>query len=126
MADMVVTDSALALQKNILSWEHPPFKVAHSAGEFLFGRLDPSGQPLRRATYSFPSSIAYRPAAPTVRDFDDSDYVDLCPDNSTPIQSFIRRVTAQHFQYNAADRRIVAHLQSNNQGPTLPTLFKGI
>ena len=101
------------MQKTILEWEHPPFKVSHSAGEFLYGKVPKSAQTLRRATLSFPSSVALGPAPASIKDFDGSDYVDLCPQNSTPINGFLRKVFLPHFKYNAADGRITAYLQKN-------------
>jgi hypothetical protein len=114
-----MVDEALDMQKKILEWEHPPFKVSHSAGEFLYGKIPRRAQPLRRATMSFPSSVAFSPPAEPIKDFDGSDYVDLCPQNSTPINGFLRKVFLPHFKYNAEDGRITAYLQNNHGFPPI-------
>jgi hypothetical protein len=103
------------MQKTILTWEHPPFKASHSASEFLFGNLNPT-RSLRFSRYSFPSAIAIGPASKSIKDFDGSDYVDLCPQNSTPINDFLRKVLPKHIRYNGADGKVVAYLQSQNAG----------
>ena len=114
-----MVDEALDMQKKILEWEHPPFKVSHSAGEFLYGKIPRRAHPLRRATLSFPSSVAFSPPAEPIKDFDGSDYVDLCPQNSTPINGFLRKVFLPHFKYNAEDGRITAYLQNNHGFPPI-------
>jgi len=113
-ASQLIVDEALSMQKSILTWEHPPFKASQSAGEFLFGKEEPT-RPLHLSSYAFPSAIAYGPAK-SLKDFDGSDYVDLCPQNSTPINHFLRKVLPKHISYNAEDGKIVAYLQSQNTG----------
>ena len=117
----LIVDETLEMQKTILEWEHPPFKVSHTAGEFLYGKVPKRASPLRTATLGFPSSISFGPAPNSIKDFDGSDYVDLCPQNSTPINGFLRKVFLPHFRYNAEDGRITAYLQNRNQG--LPPAF---
>ena len=103
------------MQKTILTWEHPPFKLSHSAEEFLFGKSG-TAQPLHLTSYTFPSTIAFSAAGKPKNNFDGSDYVDLCPQNSTPINHFLRKVLPKHFGYNATDGKVVAYLQSQNEG----------
>jgi hypothetical protein len=114
-SSQLIVDGALEMQKTILTWEHPPFKISHSAGEFLFGK-SATAPPLHLTSYAFPSAIAFGPAAQSTKDFDGSDYVDLCPQNSTPINHFLRKVLPQHFGYSAADGKVIAYLQSQNEG----------
>jgi hypothetical protein len=111
----LIVDTALEMQKTMLTWEHPPFRVSHSAEEFLFGKPT-SAQPLHLTSYAFPTAIALGPNGKSTMDFDGSDYVDLCPQNSTPINHFLRRVLPKHFGYNATDRKVTAYLQSQNEG----------
>jgi hypothetical protein len=113
-SSQLTLDEALALHKTILTWEHPPFKASHSAGEFLFGKM-PQEQLLHQSSFSFPSSVAFRPASKSVKDFDGSDYVDLCPQNSTPINSFLQKILPKHFLFHGSDGRVVAYLQTQNQ-----------
>ena len=118
-ASQLIVDDALSMQKSILTWEHPPFKASQSAGEFLFGKAEPT-RPLHLSSYAFPSTVAYG-RAKSLKDFDGSDYVDLCPQNSTPINHFLRKVLPKHFGYNPEDGKVVAYLQSQNTG--LPVTF---
>ena len=88
--------------------------MSHSAGEFLFSKV-PS-KSVRTASYAFPTSVAFRPPKNPDKDFDGSDYVDLCPQNSSPIHSFLHKLLTQHFRFRPADGRVVAYVQSLNKG----------
>src|SRR5437667_1007133 len=107
-------DEALDMQKNVLTWERPPFKVSRSAGDFLLGKT--KMEPLLLTSYSVPNLFR---KDPTIKDFDRSDFIDLCPQNSTPINHFLRKVLPQY---------IVPSLPSRNEGSSLnisPCLILG-
>jgi hypothetical protein len=120
---LLTPDEALSTNKTVLSWDRPPFRDSHSAAEFLFGKQPPPANgtatipPLRTTSYSSQEETF-------VKDFGETDYIDLCPENSNALNSYLRRRLPEHFQYNSQERRVVAHLkgpgQTENQSP--PTL----
>src|SRR5947207_3602272 len=64
-------DEVLVLQKQLMSWEHPPFKVGHSADEVLSGVPSTPGPGI---DYTFPSSVEVHRGSTSVADFDASEY----------------------------------------------------
>jgi hypothetical protein len=101
-------DEALSIFKSVLSWDRPPFRDSHSAGEFLFGHQSPI-----LSTNCAPARAEARGdlEKPFIRDFGETDYIDLCPENLNVLNSYFRRRLPAHFQYNAKERRVVAHLK---------------
>lgn len=110
----LIPDEALSMHKSVLSWDRPPFRDSHSAAEFLFGKQParangtPTTPPLRTTTYSSQVETF-------VKDFGETDYIDLCPENSNVLNSYLRRRLPEHFQYNSQERRVVAHLKGPGQ-----------
>ena len=113
-------DDGLTIQKEILNWDRPPFKLSRSAGDFLYGKNSATNPQRVSSFYSTPSSIGMRPSISSLKDFDGSDYVDLCPQNSAPIYSFLHKLLPRHFIYHYEQDRVVAYLlQNRNRGISL-------
>lgn len=101
----------MATQKAVLTWEHPPFKVSQPAGEFLHGK-----PPLQ-----FSNISSYGPGKKAANDFDGSDFVDICPQNSSLISRFLRKTLPQYFEYKPDKAKVVSHFRKKKTGP--PVVF---
>ena len=86
-------------------WDRPPFRESQSAGEFLFGKKQVT--PPINGTDLF------------VKDFGETDYVDVSPENSNVLNSYFRKRLPDYFQYNEKERRMVAQLKSIRTQPSL-------
>ena len=106
----LMIDQALAMQKTILEWERPPFKMRHSVEEFL----EPS--PPEPPTEPNLASVTIRPLKKSVKKFDGRDYIDLCPQNSSLINRFLRSFLREHFFYHPPQRKVIATLHGRNSG----------
>ena len=112
----LIADEGLSIQKEILNWDRPPFKLSRSAGDFLRG--NGSAQKRRKpSVYALSSSVGIRPTMDVANAFDGSDYVDLYPENSSPLHSFLRKLLPKHIIYHRDDNCVKAYLlESKNQG----------
>ena len=103
-----------------MSWEHPPFKVGHSADEVLSGVPSTPGPGI---DYTFPSSVEVHRGSTSVADFDASDYVNLSSDKTQPIHMLLHKIFPQYFRYSVRTGKIDAFFVRKNGG-TCPALSK--